>query len=137
MDPGNDARWILALDDVQVLTDGPVGVGTRVRRIAKFLGREIEYVNEIDAYDPPNRLSMHSVKAPFPMTVVYEFDESGASQTLARIRAGGDAKGFYNLAGPLLARMVRRGIERDLEELRRLLEGGAPPPEASPDAPEA
>jgi Polyketide cyclase / dehydrase and lipid transport len=137
MDPRNDARWILALDDVRVLTDGPVDVGTRVQRIAKFLGRTIEYVNEIDEYDPPNRLSMHSVKAPFPMTVVYEFDESGANETLARIRAGGDAKGFYNLAAPLLERMVKRGIERDLKELKRLLEADAPPPAASPDAPAA
>jgi hypothetical protein len=137
MDPANDARWILALDDVNVLGGGPVGVGTRVQRIAKFLGRTIEYVNEIDEYDPPTRLSMHSVKAPFPMTVVYEFEPGGASDTLARIRAGGDAKGFYNVAGPLLSRMVNRGIERDLKELKRLLEADAPPPAASPGAPAA
>ena len=71
------------------------------------------------------------------MTVVHEFDESGASRTRMRIRAGGDAKGFYNVAGPLLSRMVRRGIERDLNELSRLLEADAPPPAASPGAPAA
>jgi hypothetical protein len=59
---------------------------------------------------------MHSVKAPFPMTVVYE---------------------FYNVAGPLLSRMVRRGIARDLEQLRKLMEEGGPPPPASPGAPPA
>jgi hypothetical protein len=137
MDPANDARWILALDSVRVLDGGPVGVGTRVERIAGFLGRKIEYVNEIDDYDPPRRLGMHSVKAPFPMTVVYEFDESGANETRARIKAGGDAKGFYNVAGPLLSRMVRRGIERDLLELRKLMEANGPPPPASPGAPTA
>jgi uncharacterized membrane protein len=137
MDPGNDARWILALDSVRVVGDGPVGVGTRVERMASFLGRKIEYVNEIDTYDPPSRLAMHSVKAPFPMTVVYEFETSGADQTLARIRAGGDAGGFYNVAGPLLSRMVRRGIARDLEQLRKLMEANGPPPQASPDEPAA
>jgi hypothetical protein len=39
-----------------------------------------------------------------------------------RIRAGGDAAGFYRVAAPLLARAVRRGIERDLRALKRLLE---------------
>jgi Polyketide cyclase / dehydrase and lipid transport len=137
MDPSNDTRWILALDSVRVVGTGPggdgaVGVGTRVERRAKFLGREIEYVNEIDAYEPPSRLAMHSVKAPFPMTVVYEFDESGANHTLARIKAGGNAKGFYNVAGPLLSRMVKRGISRDLRALKELMEGGAGPPEGAP-----
>jgi hypothetical protein len=89
-----------------------------------------------DQYDPPNRLSMHSVKAPFPMTVVYEFDERGANQTLARIRAGGDANGFYNVAGPVLSRMVKRGISRDLEALKKLMEADGPPPRASQDAPQ-
>jgi len=135
MDPSNDARWILALDSVRVLGDGPVDVGTRVERVAGFLGRRIEYVNEIDAYDPPNRLSMHSVKAPFPMTVVYEFDEDGANGTLARIRAGGDARGFYKLGGPLLSLMVKGGIARDLRQLKKLMEADGSPRAASPGAP--
>ena len=69
------------LDDVRVLGDGPVGVCT--------------YVNEIDDYDPPTRLSMHSVTAPFPMTVVYEFEPGGASANPPRIvgRVGADPDG--------------------------------------------
>jgi hypothetical protein len=39
-----------------------------------------------------------------------------------RIRAGGDAGGFYRVAGPLLSRAVRRGIGRDLRKLKELLE---------------
>jgi hypothetical protein len=132
MDPANDTRWILALDSARVLPDGGaggVGVGTRVERLAGFLGRRIEYVNEIEEYDPPRRLAMRSVKAPFPMTVVYEFEQAGEGATLARIRAGGDARGFYSVAGPLLNQMVRRGIRRDLEALKDLMErrwGGVP-----------
>ena len=99
-----------------------VGRGTRVERIAGFLGRRIEYVNEIEEYDPPRRLAMRSVKAPFPMTVVYEFEEVGDGATLARIRAGGDTRGFYSVAGPLLNQVVKRGIGRDLEALKDLME---------------
>lgn len=129
MDPANDTRWILALDSARVLPGGAggdgageVGVGTRVERLANFLGRRIEYVNEIEEYDPPRRLAMRSVKAPFPMTVVYEFEEAGERATLARIRAGGDTRGFYSVAGPLLNLMVKRGISRDLEALKDLME---------------
>jgi hypothetical protein len=122
MDPANDRSWIGALTAVNVLTQGPVGVGTRVERIAQFLGRRIEYENEIVEYTPAQRLAMRSVRAPFPMRVTYEFEDA-AGGTLMRIRTDGDASGFYRLAGPLLAAAVRRGVARDLARLRRLLEG--------------
>jgi uncharacterized protein YndB with AHSA1/START domain len=122
MDPANDATWIGALTEVNVLTDGPVGKGTRVERVARFLGKRIEYVNEIEVYEPPARLVMRSVKAPFPMTVTYELEpvEGG---TRMRIATEGDASGFYRLAGPLLNRQVERGVAGDLERLSRILEG--------------
>ena len=123
MDPANDTRWIKALDSVRTLGDGPVGPGIRVERIASFLGRRIEYVNEIVELVPGERLVMRSVKAPFPMEVRYELDEAGDG-TRMRIRATGDASGFYRVAGPLLGAAVRRGIERDLDELKKVLEGG-------------
>jgi hypothetical protein len=122
MDPANDERWIGALTSVRTLTDGPVGQGTQVERVATFLGKRIEYVNEIVEYAPPERLAMRSVKAPFPMTVTYEFEPAGDGATLARIRAGGDARGFYSMAGPLLSTMVKSGIKRDLKKLKQTLE---------------
>jgi hypothetical protein len=125
MDPANDRRWIGALQSVTKLTDGPVGPGTRVERVAAFLGRRMRYVNEIDQYEPPRRLAMHSVEAPFPMTVTYEFDRTPNGETLARIRTAGDTGRYYALAGPLLSAMVRRGVRRDLAALKRMMEEGA------------
>ena len=121
MDPSNDRSWIGALTSVTVRTQGPVGVGTRVERVAQFLGRRMEYVNEIVEFAPPALLAMRSVKAPFPMTVRYEFEDADAG-TRVRIRTEGDASGFYRVAGPLLAAAVRRSIGADLARLRRILE---------------
>jgi uncharacterized membrane protein len=118
----NDPSWIGALRDVRLETEGPLGVGSRVARVASFLGRRIEYVNEVAEYEPDSRLVMRSVKAPFPMTVTYEFEDAGSGGTRLRIRAQGDASGFYRLARPLLDRAVERGIRGDLERLKRVLE---------------
>jgi hypothetical protein len=122
MDPANDRRWIGALKSVRTLGDGAVEEGTRVERVASFLGRDMRYVNEIVAYEPPQRLAMRSVEAPFPMTVDYEFDAPAPGETVARIHTTGDAGRFYALAGPLLAAMVRRGVSRDLANLKELME---------------
>ena len=121
MDWRNDPSWIGALNDVRLLTDEPFGVGARVERVATFLGRRMEYVNEVVEYEPPARLVMRSVKAPFPMTVTYEFEDAGGG-TRVRIATQGDASGFYRVAGPVLSRAVKRAIAGDLRRLKQALE---------------
>ncbi|MGH2819791.1 MAG: SRPBCC family protein [Actinomycetota bacterium] len=123
MEAENDPRWIGGISEVRRLTDPPTGPGTRVERVASFLGRRIEYVMEVVSYEPPARIELRSVKGPFPMVVTYEFDERGEA-TLARVRVRGSSDGFYRVTGPLLARAVGRSIARDVRNLRALLEAG-------------
>jgi uncharacterized membrane protein len=120
-DPSHDPEWIGGVREARVLGDGPVAPGTRVARVARFLGRRIEYVNEIVTLDPGRCLDMRSVEAPFPMRVTYSFDEEDGG-TAVRNRVRGDVGGFFALFGPVLAPLVRRSVQRDLERLRDLLE---------------
>jgi len=123
MDPANDPVWIGGISEARTVTDGPLAAGSRVARVASFLGKRIEYVNEIDELSPGDRLVMHSVAGPFPMRITYEFaDREGGA--VARIRVEGDAGGFYAVAAPLLRRKVRRSVEADLATLKSLLERG-------------
>ena len=64
-----------------------------------------------------------SVTEPFPMNVRYELLAAGPEATRAAIHARGDATGFYRLLAPIMNRMVRRNIRRDLEALARVLVG--------------
>jgi uncharacterized membrane protein len=120
----NDPSWIRAINGVRLVTEAPLRVGSQVERSATFLGRRIEYVNEVAELEPERRLAMRSVKAPFPMTVVYEFEDADGG-TRVRIRAQGDATGFYRLAGPLLGKTVERAIAGDLARLKATLESRA------------
>ena len=125
MDPANDPIWIGGISEARVVTGGPLQPGSRVARVASFLGKRIEYVNEIDELLPGERLDMHSVAGPFPMRITYEFaDADGGS--VARIRVEGDAGWFYAIATPILRRKVRRSVAADLARLKRLLERGLP-----------
>ena len=69
-DPANDTSWIGGLRSARLLTPGPVAVGSRVERVASFLGRRVEYVNEVTELTA-DRLAMRSVRSPFPMRVTY------------------------------------------------------------------
>ena len=124
LDPRNDTAWIAGIAEARLLGEPPLRQGSRVARVAQFLGKRIEYVNEVVALEPPHRLVMRSVAGPFPMTITYAFDAAPGG-TRARIRVQGDAAGFYRLATPLLAAMVRRSVARDLRALQRLMEASA------------
>jgi hypothetical protein len=125
-EPSNDPRWISGISSARMITDPPVRVGTRVERVASFLGKRIEYVMDVIELVPGERVVLESVRSPFPMRVTYAFSER-PDGTLMRIRVEGEPKGFYRLGGPLMTRQVKTSLNRDLETLRSLLEGSAQP----------
>jgi uncharacterized membrane protein len=123
VDPRNDPHWIGGVREVRLETPPPVAVGSRVARVASFLGRRVEYVNEITALDPQRVLDMRSVSAPFPMRITYSFDAlDGGAATVVRNRVRGEPGGFFGLFGPLLGPLVKRSVQKDLERLRDVLE---------------
>jgi uncharacterized protein YndB with AHSA1/START domain len=112
-DPENEPEWIGGLKEARLVDDGPLKVGSRVERVAGFLGRRIEYVNEVTELEPPRRLDMRSVKAPFPMRITYTLEGDGETTVRNHVRGGGVR---------LLSPFVKRNIRRDLERLREILE---------------
>lgn len=124
MEAENDPKWIGGISSARRLTEPPTAVGTRVERLASFLGRRIEYVMEVTEYSRNERIVMRSIKSPFPMRVTYSFEDVN-SGTRASIHVEGDGGGFYAMAGSLLGPAVKRSITRDLGTLRALLEGDA------------
>jgi uncharacterized membrane protein len=119
-DPANDPEWIGGLREARLLGDGPLREGSRVARVASFMGRRVEYVNEITTLEPGRVLEMRSVKAPFPMHIVYTFeDRDGGTAVRNHVRGGG---GLFSLGSPAFAPLVRRNVRRDLERLRDVLE---------------
>jgi len=124
IDPANDPTWIGGVREVRMETPPPLQVGSRVARVAHFLGRRVEYVNEVTELDPARVLDMRSVKAPFPMRVTYSFEPTdGGAETIVRNRVRGAPGGFFALFGPLLAPLVKRSVQKDLERLRDRLQG--------------
>jgi Polyketide cyclase / dehydrase and lipid transport len=121
-DNRHDPTWIGGISESELLGEPPIVVGSRVRRVASFLGKRIEYVNEVTRLEPGRLLEMRSVKSPFAMVVTYGFEDADVG-TRATVRVQGDPGAWYRIAGPLLARQVRGSVQRDLVRLRGILEG--------------
>jgi hypothetical protein len=131
IDPGNDVAWIGGISEARLEGTKPLGIGSRVRRVASFLGKRIEYVNRIEELEPESRLVMRSVESPVPMVVTYAFEDAPGGGTRTSVHVQGEPA-VYRIAGPLIARQVRHSVGDDLRRLKGLLETDDGQPQPSP-----
>jgi len=123
MDWRHDHEWTQGIRHAELTKPGSAGefgLGAEVTRTAYFLGKRIDYVLAVVAFEPPWLLEMRSVAGPFPMHVTYRFDDHPAG-TRATIRVRGEAGGYYRIARPFMAPMVRANLKKDLRDLQTRL----------------
>src|SRR4029079_8971059 len=122
-DPSHDPEWITGIQQVEPPA-APVGGGTETHRLARFMGRRIDYVLNVVEHVPHRRLVMESVRAPFPMGVTYGVEPDGSGSRVS-LRVTGGYGLFMRLDQPIFHRQIRRSLQADLRHLRGRLEGSA------------
>ena len=76
--PANLVHWQTSKTLVEQLTDGPPGLGTRVRERTKPPGaKEFEQIVEFTEFDRPKRFHVHIVEGPYPVDGTWTFGPSG------------------------------------------------------------
>jgi uncharacterized membrane protein len=121
-DPANVTAWYKNIKSVELQTEPPLAVGSRMRFVAEFLGRTLDYTYEIRELEPGRRLVMSTEQGPFPMETTYSWEDAGPSQTKMTLRNRGEPTGFAKVSAPLMALAMRRANEADLRRLKALLE---------------
>ena len=122
VDPRTAPKWYANIAEVEVLTPGPVALGSRMRFHARFLGRPLAYTYEVVELEPERVFTMTTSQGPFPMTTTYAFEPSGGGGTVMRLRNHGTPSGFGSLAAPAMAAAMRRANRADLARIKELLE---------------
>ena len=119
-EPRNDPQWMAAVKSVQPegTSDTP---GARVRRIGRFLGRELRWTTELVSTSPTH-VELRIIDGPMRGTVRYEIVPSAAGSRVT-IRNTGEAPGFA--PKPLLKFMMRRSLNADLRRLQDVVEHSA------------
>jgi hypothetical protein len=129
-DPQRDPEWIGGVDRVDLVTPPPLGGGSQVRRIGRFIGRQILWLMRVEQYEPARLVAMHALQSPFPMDVDYRLEPLGdGRRTRASVRVRGNARGLYALPGPFLGPFVRQSVMGDLKRLRRIVEAAPVAPD--------
>ena len=117
-------EWRGDVAEAVQLTDGPFGVGTRIRAGGRLLGRPLGIVVEVTELEPGARFAYRPVSGPLRTHNVYTF-ESKAGGTQITLTDEIELSGIFRLLEPVMARVVRRQYQANLSRLKTILE--APP----------
>lgn len=132
----NAPKHIQGIENVELLTDGPVQVGTRFRETRKMFGKEATEEMTVTELIPPKRFTLetescgchyvcrHKLIPDIAGTLFKLEIETQATSLMARLMSP---------LSKLMAGTVRKMIDADLEDLKRVAEqvGSEEPTSAS------
>jgi uncharacterized protein YndB with AHSA1/START domain len=119
-------EWQAGITSARIETDGPVGVGTRVREMRKMGGREQDTSYEITEHDPPRRTSFRGTVGPVrPVGTVTVEPVGDGSRSRVSIEFDLVGQGMGKLIAPLARMQARKGIAESQQQLKAKLESGA------------
>jgi uncharacterized protein YndB with AHSA1/START domain len=124
-DPTKTPEWSSLVLECSLEGSGHIGVGSRIRTTGKFLGRKLESTAEVIEFDSPHKFALRETSGSSHLVVERRLESIGEG-TRYRSRLVGESGGMFKLADPIVATLVKRTVETDLQTLKVLLEAQVP-----------
>lgn len=127
VDVGNYPRWQQAIEQAAQVTPGPPGLGTQLRFLLRGPTGPIELLGEIDAFDRPAALAIHSLTGPAVVEARCTLDIAGAdgAATCLRLTASIKLRGFLRFAEGRARRVIDKELPAVLADLATRIESEA------------
>jgi uncharacterized protein YndB with AHSA1/START domain len=115
-------KWQPAVVDTQLLEDGPLRRGSRIKETREVRGKRLEQVVEISALDPGREFGLRIVEGPLPVHGDLTFTPTEDGGTKLHMHAFGQANGAMRLLQPLLNVGLKREFRSQYGRLKELVE---------------
>ena len=125
MDLRNYAGFIRGIDTVEMLTEGPIGVGTRWRETRTFGGRQATEEMWITRFDAPKHVVVEAESHGTHYRSEFRFEPEGTGTRLSLTFTGTPKSGLariFGFLGRMMTASVTRALERDLDDIQRACE---------------
>lgn len=124
-DFANAPQHISGINKVEMLTSGPVGVGTRFKETRIMMKKAATETMEVLAFDRPRSYTLGAFSCGTQYETTFHFDREGAGTNMAMnfkyTPKSFFAKLFSPLAG-LMSGMIRKCVEKDMEDIKKAVE---------------
>ena len=118
----NAPVWQRGLLEVERLTDGPIGVGTRHTFVRKVAGRRLEADNEYYEYEPNRKVAFRFISGSTSGGGSYQVEPVSPSRTRLTTSVEMHPTGLARLTEPLVSIAIKREVDANLATLKELLE---------------
>lgn len=121
-DLANAPDWSSQIRRIEMLTDGPTGVGTRFRETRVMFGKEATEEMEITGFQRDREYTLECDSCGCHYTTVLSFREE-AGGTRVTMKFGAVAQTLFArvmgfLMAPMMKRMLARCLKQDLADLK-------------------
>jgi uncharacterized protein YndB with AHSA1/START domain len=121
-DPMNFPRWNSAVQAVRETSSGADDIGATYQMERELPSGRAENDLEVVEVNRPTLFVIRTTSGPTPFQYRYVLaDEQGA--TLLQLAAEVELGGLAGALGPLASRAVKRGVDSNFADLKRILEG--------------
>ena len=122
--PENAPKWSLSAVDERLTSPPPVRVGSTRRAVVKSFGGGTTQNEAIcTAFEPNRRLAWQSTSGIVPFAVTVDTTPVDGGTRLDSMWTF-EFHGLLRLARPVLVRLFRRAMQKDVDNLRALMEAG-------------
>ena len=117
---------IKGIKRLELLTDGPIGVGTKFRETREMFGKGATEEMEFTEFDPPRTYSVGALSCGCRYTSRYDFRSDGA-ETIVELDFRGEAVSFFAkllmpVMGWLMSGSMKQCMQQDMDDLKAFIE---------------
>jgi len=119
--PENDFQWQYGTLASAQISSGEVGMGTLFRAVGHLMGRRIEALYEVTAFEPNKRYGFKAVSGPVESHTLYTFEmlDGGTKLHLSTETDPGD---LFKPGDTIVGRQFRKQYKENLAMLKSILE---------------
>jgi uncharacterized protein YndB with AHSA1/START domain len=114
-------EWQTNVLFLQLQSGGSLRTGAQLVELRKFLGRKVESVVEVTAYQPPHLYTIKVQSGPIPFEISNALSESGGGTRIDAIVEGEPGR-FFGLVEWRVVKAVERELWNSLATLKDILE---------------
>jgi carbon monoxide dehydrogenase subunit G len=121
IEPENVPEWQSSAVSSHQVSEGPIGLGARLRDERRFMGRRANSDVEVSEFEPERLFTLHGLSGPVRFTVRHRLSENGTGTRLD-VEAEADPGGIGRLMRPVIERAAEHELKGDFARLKEILE---------------